>query len=184
MSTPNLRSASTKIRDAFQAFAIALLLALSPGALHAELPDMIKRMADQYDSSMKSYDVSIETQQKLARDAYSRTLEIERKRAVATKRPVALNAIDAEIAALKAGPLPAQSAEGLPQTLATNRTAFLAAMDRATISVERARRNARESYLKWLNNLEATVKGRDKTTEDAVASERKRITPAQASDAK
>ena len=157
--------------------AAALLLVLSPVTLHAELPGPIKHMADQYDAGMKSYDVAIQTQQKLATDAYLATLETERKRAVTTKRPVDLAAIDAELAAMKAGPLPAQAPAGLPQWIATNRTAYLAAMERATTTVDRARRNARESYLTWLTKLEAAVKGRDKTTEDAVASERKRITP-------
>jgi hypothetical protein len=173
-----------KMWVSFRSIATGLVLVLSPGALHAELPDIIKRMADQFDTAMKSYDTSIELQQKLARDAYLRRLEIERQRSAATKRPADLKAIDAELASLKAGALPTQAPEGFPQTLDTHRTAFLAATDRATTTIDRARSDARTAYLGWLNKLEATVKGRDKATEDAVASERKRITPAENSGAK
>ena len=64
------------------------------------------------------------------------------------------------------------------------RTQFLAAMERATSSVEPVRRATRERYLKWLTDLETAVKGKDKSLEAVIATEKKRVAPPESGGAK
>jgi hypothetical protein len=156
---------------------VATLALASTPALHAELPELIAPTSKRFDADMKSYETSVEVVEKGYRDAYLRSMQMERKRAEATKRQTEVTAIDAEIASLKAGPLPAQAPAGLPQSVTMSRTRVLTEIARHKDQVEIARRKGRENYLEWLSKMEAAVKGKDKALEAAIVEEKKRVTP-------
>lgn len=159
----------------FPALIVTTFVFASSPALHAELPALIKPTSEQFDASMKSYDTNIEVMEKGYRDAYLRSLEMERKRSEATKQQTEVTAIDAEIASLKAGPMPTQAPAGLPDSVTRTRTQYLAEIARHKGRDETVRRQARESYLLWLSKTEASVKGKDKALEAAIAEEKKRV---------
>jgi hypothetical protein len=163
---------------------IAMIVFASAPLLCAELPDPIAPTSKRFDADMKSYDTSVEVHEKLYRDAYLRSLEMERKHSEATKRQAEVTAIDAEIASLKAGPLPAQAPAGLPQSVTMSRTRVLTEIARQKGDVETVRRQTRERYLQWLSKMEAAVKGKDKALEAAIVEEKKRVTPPENAKAK
>lgn len=154
-----------------------LLFGLCPAAPGAELPAALKPTADEFDASMKTCDGNLEVLIKVSRDAYLSALELTQKQSEAAKRPAEVEAIGKEIAALKAGPLPAEATPGLPPTVGVYRERFLAGVARAKARTESQKRSARERYTQWLEKMGAAVKGRDKSLEAAIESEKKRAAP-------
>ena len=144
-------------------------------AFSAELHPALKHTAEQYDRGMKAADASVAAQIQIARDGYLAVLGAARKREEGAKRPTGVAGIDAEIAAVKAGPVEGKAPEQLPADLGTYRDRFIAEMKRAPRSNDSVRKHATESYLKWLSSMEAFAKGKDEGLLNAVLAEKKRV---------
>lgn len=156
-------------------FAAIFFFAIIADASSAELPPLLKPQAEAYDAAIKQYDASVSAQTKIARDAYLAVLSAARKREDAAKRPGGVAAIDAELAAVNAGPLPDKRPDALPADLATHRERFLAATSRAALATAGPRKNAADRYLSWLAKTEAAVKGKDNVLTTAIEAEKKRV---------
>ena len=162
-------------------FVCAVFLSTTVACIPAELPEPLKSAAARYDADMKALDASVATQAGMARDAYAQTLLFARRVAEGAKQSPALAAIDADIAALRAGPLPAEPPENLPVPVAAARVQYRTALARAEASAEPVRRGTRERYLKYLAGLEKVIRGRDANLEKAIADEVQRASePAEA----
>jgi hypothetical protein len=151
------------------------LLVLGSSISQAELPGLLKPLAEQYDRSIKGLDESTATQRKAASDAYSAVLKMARKREEAAGRPAGVTAIDAEIAAVAAGPLPAKAPDTLPADLGVYRDRYIKAAERAVSSTAGPRRFATEDYLKALSKMEAMAKGKDEALYKAALAEKERV---------
>lgn len=150
-------------------------LLFSSGVFAAELHPALKQAAEQYDRGMKAADASVAAQIQIARDGYLAVLSAARKREEGAKRPTGVAAIDAEIAAVKAGPVEGKAPEQLPADLGTYRDRFITATKRAAGSNDSVRKYSTESYLKWLSGMEAAVKGKDEALVTAILAEKKRV---------
>jgi hypothetical protein len=144
-------------------------------AFSAELHPALKHTAEQYDRGMKAADASVAAQIQAARDGYLAVLSAARKREEGAKRPAGVAGIDAEIAAVKAGPIEGKTPEQLPADLGTYRDRFIAEMKRAPRSNDSVRKHATESYLNWLSGMEGAVKGKDEALVNAILAEKKRV---------
>lgn len=162
------------IRNLFFCLAATRLLT---GPISAEeLPALIKPTAEQFDRSMKEYDVALETQMKVAKDRYVALLEVARKREAGAKRPAAVAAIDEELKAAATGMVPEKAPANFPSDLGIYRTDFFRAGDRAQKSVASARKFSQESYLKWLAGMvDVARRGKDPALEAAALGEEKRV---------
>lgn len=151
------------------------LLAFTGGA--AELPDTVKAQAEQFEAAMKRYDASVAAQKKIALDQYVATLTAARRMEEGAKRPAGVSAIDAELAALKAGPVEGKTPAGLPAHLGTARERFIAATKSAATSNDSNRKFTVEGYLKWLTDLQSIhARVKDEATVAAIEAEKKRVT--------
>ncbi len=144
-------------------------------AFAAELHPALKRTAEEYEKAQKAADASVAAQTKMARDQYLAVLGAARKREEATKRPAGIAGIDAEIAAVKAGPIEGTPPAQLPADLGTYRDRFISDTKRAAVSNDSVRKHSTDSYLKWLSGMEAAVKGKDEALVTAILAEKKRI---------
>ncbi len=148
----------------------------STNSSRAELPPEIKPTADQYDQAMATYDKNIALQIKVARDSYVTVLNAVRKREAGARRDKSVAAIDAELKAMEAGPLPEAAPADLPADAARYREQYTTAPARAAKAVESARNFTRANYLKWLNGMgDVARKVKNADLEAAVNSEIKRV---------
>jgi hypothetical protein len=145
-------------------------------ATAAELPDIVKTQAGQFEAAMKQYDASVAAQKKMALDQYVAFLTGARKVEEGAKRPAGVTAIDAELAAVKAGPIDGNAPADLPASLGTARDRFIAATKRAATSNDSVRKHTVDDYLKWLSGIQsAYAKAKDTATMSAIEEEKKRV---------
>lgn len=157
-------------------FHVLLANCSSAAVVGAELPPLIKPTAEEYDRAMAAHEASIEAQVKMARDRYSAALAVARRRAEGAKRPADVAAIDAEIAALNAGPLPDAAPPNLPKELAIHRAQCVEAPKRAAKAVAPVQRFTRSNYLEWLAGMEkAAARVKDSALAAAIAGEKERV---------
>lgn len=148
----------------------------SAALLRAELPAPLKPSAEAYDRQMASYDNTWQAQVKIARDGYIAVLGAARKQAEGAKRTAEVAAIDADLQAAQAGPLPKDPPPNLPVQLGIYRVRLVEAPARATKALETVRRSAREQYLKNLDALDGmAARVKDTALAAAVAAERQRV---------
>jgi hypothetical protein len=143
---------------------------------------MLQTTSERHEKAMQGYDASEAVVTKAALDGYLLALDMTRKREAAAGRPAAAAAIEAETAAVKAGPIADKPPAQFPADLNTYRNRFLADIKRAKTDFESARKLATNQHLKWLDGLESAVKGKDEDVVKAIAAERARVqAPAAAS---
>lgn len=167
----------TCIRELLRCAPLVAMLAAGPVARGADpvVMQMLQTTAEQYTKTMAGYDDTEAAQKKAARDGYLLALDMARKREVSAKRPAAAAAIDAEVAAVKAGPLAEKPPAQFPSDLGTYRSRFISEMKRADTALDSVRKQATGQHLKWLDGLEAAAKGKDEDVVKAIAAERARV---------
>lgn len=125
---------------------------------------------------MKQYDASVAAQTKMALDQYIAILTAARKMEEGAKRPAGVTAIDAELAAVKAGAIQGKAPAELPAVLRTSRDRFIADTKRAATSNDSVRKHTVDDYLKWLSGIQAQyAKVKDTATITVIEEEKKRV---------
>ena len=154
---------------------LAIAAAFTPMSFAAELPAVAKQQAAQFEAAIKQYEASVAAQKKAALDQYVAQLTAARRIEEGAKRPAGVAGIDAELAALKAGPIEGNAPADLPAHLGTARTSFIAATKRASSSNDSVRKFTLDGYIKWLNDLQAAyARAKDDGTIAAIEAEKKR----------
>ncbi len=142
----------------------------------AELPDIVKTQAGQFEAAMKQYDASVASQKKLALDQYVIVLTEARKTEERSKRPAGVTAIDAELAAVKAGPLDGKTPADLPVVVGPYRDRFITGTKHAATSNESVRKHTVDGYVNWLSGIQsAYAKVKDTAAIGAIEEEKKRV---------
>jgi hypothetical protein len=163
-----------KLSHLFCSIPVLVGLLATSGA--AGLPETVKTQATQFDAAMKQYDASVAAQKKLALDQYAATLNAARRIEEGAKRAAGVAAIDAELAARKAGAIEGKTPAELPAHLGTARERFVTATKRAATSNDSVRKFTVDGYLKWLTELQAAhARAKDDATVTAIEAEKKRV---------
>ena len=172
---PRIRPLQCLLRRSVAASFLLLVVATRPG-VGSELPEPLPSQAKVYDEAMKSYDKTVEAQISLDRTTYQAHLTSARRYAEGGKRAGELKAIDADLAAVKAGELPAAAPANLPKDLLQHRERCRGARARAEAAVESCRRFTRENHRNWLKDLGAiAARGKDAKLAAAVDAELARL---------
>ncbi|MFO1529071.1 MAG: hypothetical protein U1F77_04865 [Kiritimatiellia bacterium] len=136
----------------------------------------MKPTAENYERAMAEYEKTREAKIDLARQNYLTVLGSMRTSLQRAKQQAQVDVLDAEIKAVKAGPLAAEVPAGLPVQLVTYRRQYLAAPEKAEREIAPLRRHTREEYLRWLDGMEAGARvGKDDALAAGVEAERKRV---------
>jgi len=151
----------------------------------AGLPDIVKTQAAQFEAAMKQYDASVAAQKKLALDQYVIVLTEARKMEERAKRPAGVTAIEAELAAVKAGPIGGKAPAELAAVVGTYRDRFITATKQAATSNDSVRKHTVDGYLKWLSDVQSAVaRAKDTAAIAAIEEEKKRALALPAAQAK
>ena len=155
--------------------ALPTVLAL-PGTLKAELHDLLKPHAENYDRAMKGYEKTRKARIDQDRTRYLLVLDASKKRYEKTKRPDLVAVIDAEIKAVKAGPASGEPPAELPEELHPYRKKYVDAPENAAEAIASVQKFSCDTYLKALDGLEkAARRGKSPELEADVVKERKRV---------
>ena len=125
---------------------------------------------------MADYAKTREAKIEQARQNYLTVLGSMRTSLERAKQKTQVDVLDAEIKAVKAGPLAVAAPAGLPVKLVTYRQQYLAAPGKAELEIAPLRRHTRDEYLHWLDGMEASARaGKDGALLAGVEAERKRV---------
>jgi len=143
---------------------------------HGELPPALKPHADKFEADRAALTVAGEARLKPVRERYLATLAAAQKAATAAAKTGDSAAIDAEIAAAKAGSVAVAFPPDLPRSLAQDRRAFADAADAVAKAIPPRQRELAAKYLQTLAALDASAaKTKDAPLAEAVSAEKARV---------